>query len=164
MTCRFVVNTLLRCATLLSNNFGKEKIYETILGFIVYFNKKMSKYHFTWVTNECIFVKHKVLIHANKCSRETHFDSFNFKLNFNIIKHVRWGFFSEFLNMFKFIVVHIFVKAIVFDFLSFNFITNKHIILKKSKNIWNLKGHCHNFGPILFFCFYHLQCLRNAFK
>lgn len=95
MTCRFVVNTLLHCATLLSNNFGKEKIYETILGFIVYFNKKMSKYHFTWVTNECIFVKHKVLIHANKCSREIHFDSFNFKLNFNIIKHVRWVFFQS---------------------------------------------------------------------
>lgn len=95
MTCRFVVNTLLHCATLLSNNFRKEKIYKTILCFIVYFNKKMSKYHFTWVTNECIFVKHKVLIHANKCSRETHFDSFNFKLNFKIIKHVRWGFFQS---------------------------------------------------------------------
>lgn len=136
MTCRFVVNTLLHCATLLSNNFGKEKIYETILGFIVYFNKKMSKYHFTLVTNECIFVKHKVLIHANKCSREIHFDSFNFKLNFNIIKHVRWGFYSEFRNMFKFTVVHIFVKAIVFDFLSFNFIYIIYYIILYKIYLW----------------------------
>lgn len=53
----------------------------------------MSKYHFTWVTNECVFVKHKVLIHANKCSRETHFDSFNFKLNFQYHKTCTVGVF-----------------------------------------------------------------------
>lgn len=32
----------------------------------------------------------------------------------------------------------------------------------ESENLFNLKGHGHNFGKIIFFCFYFLHCFRNA--
>lgn len=40
ITYRFIVNTRNNCATLLGNNFVKEKIFKIILDFFVYFDRK----------------------------------------------------------------------------------------------------------------------------
>lgn len=40
ITYRFIVNAQTNCATLLDNNFMKEKIFKIILDFFVYFDRK----------------------------------------------------------------------------------------------------------------------------